>query len=131
MGVLCSSSRLNAVGFVTLRPEPGSLSVVSQSGNIGTQMLMAAERRGIGVEKFVSSGNQATTDANDLLEYLADDPRTGVVAMYLEGMTDGRRFYELARATTPQKPVIVMRRRHECVRPQGGHLPHRSACGVG
>jgi acyl-CoA synthetase (NDP forming) len=109
MGVLCSSTRLNAVGFVTLRPEPGPLSVVSQSGNIGTQILMAAERRGIGVEKFVSSGNQATTDANDLLEYLADDPRTGVVAMYLEGMTDGRRFYELARATTPQKPVIVMR----------------------
>jgi len=57
----------------------------------------------------VSSGNQASTDANDLLEYLADDPDTGVVVMYLEGMDDGRRFYELARATTPRKPVIVMR----------------------
>ena len=74
MGVLCTSSHLNAVGFVTLRPEAGPLSVISQSGNIGTQLLMTAERRGVGVEKFVSSGNQATTDANDLLEYLADDP---------------------------------------------------------
>lgn len=109
MGVLCTSSRLSAVGFVTLRPEAGLLSVISQSGNIGTQLLMTAERRGVGVEKYVSSGNQATTDANDLLEYLANDPQTGVVAMYLEGMTDGRRFYELARATTPHKPVIVMR----------------------
>ncbi len=109
MGVLCTSAHLNAVGFVTLRPESGPLSVISQSGNIGTQLLMTAERRGVGVEKFVSSGNQATTDANDFLEYLADDPKTGVITLYLEGLADGRRFYELARATTPRKPVIVLR----------------------
>jgi len=109
MGVLCTSAHLSAVGFVTLRPEAGPLSVISQSGNIGTQLLMTAERRGVGVEKYVSSGNQATTDANDLLEFLADDPRTGVVVMYLESMDDGRRLYELARATTPRKPVIVVR----------------------
>jgi hypothetical protein len=107
--VLCTSSNLSAVGFVTLRPDPGPLSVISQSGNIGTQLLMTAERRGIGVEKFVSSGNQATTDANDLLEYLAGDAKTRVVAMYLEGVGDGRRFYDLARATTPGKPVVVVR----------------------
>ena len=109
MGVLCTSSHLSAVGFVTLRPDPGPLSVISQSGNIGTQLLMTAERRGIGVEKFVSSGNQATTDANDLLEYLAGDAQTRVIAMYLEGIGDGRRFYDLARATTPRKPVVVVR----------------------
>jgi len=57
----------------------------------------------------VSSGNQATTDANDLLEHLAADARTRVIAMYLEGIGDGRRFYDLARATTPRKPVIVVR----------------------
>ena len=109
MGVLCTSAHLSAVGFVTLRPEAGPISVVSQSGNIGTQLLMTAERRGVGVEKYVSSGNQASTDANDLLAYLAEDPLTGVVVMYLEGMSEGRRFYELARATTPRKPVIVVR----------------------
>ena len=109
MGAISTSGKLNAIGFVTLRPERGPLSFISQSGNIGTQLLMTAERRGIGVEKFVSSGNQAATDANDLLEYLAGDPRTGVIAMYLESVGDGRRFYDLARATTPRKPVIVMR----------------------
>jgi acyl-CoA synthetase (NDP forming) len=109
MGVLSTSAHLNAVGFVTLRPEPGPLSVISQSGNIGTQLLMTAEARGVGVEKFASSGNQATTDANDFLEYLARDPKTRVIALYLEGLTDGRRFYDLARATTPRKPVVVMR----------------------
>jgi acyl-CoA synthetase (NDP forming) len=109
MGVLCTSSHLNAVGFVTLQPQSGPLSVISQSGNIGTQLLITAERRGAGVEKFVSSGNQAITDANDLLEYLAGDEKTGVVAMYLEGVGDGRRFYDIARATTPRKPIVVMR----------------------
>jgi acyl-CoA synthetase (NDP forming) len=109
MGVLATSSHLNAVGFVTLRPEDGPLSVISQSGNIGTQLLMTAERRGVGVEKFVSSGNQATTDANDLLEYLAGDEKTGVVVMYLEGVGDGRRFYDIARATTARKPIVVIR----------------------
>ena len=109
MGVLSTSSRLNAVGFVTLRPQNGPLSVISQSGNIGTQLLMTAERRGVGVEKFVSSGNQATTDANDLLDYLAGDEKTGVVVMYLEGVGDGRRLFDLARATTPRKPIVVMR----------------------
>jgi acyl-CoA synthetase (NDP forming) len=109
MGVLCTSARLAAIGFVTLRPDAGPLSVISQSGNIGTQLLMSAERRGVGVEKFVSSGNQAATDANDFLEYLADDPATGVVIMYLEGAGDGRRLFDLARTTTPRKPVIVLR----------------------
>jgi acyl-CoA synthetase (NDP forming) len=108
MGVLCTSAHVNAVGFVKLAPQPGALSVVSQSGNIGTQLLMAAERRGIGIEKFVSSGNQATTDANDLLAFTARDPETRAVILYMEGMQDGRRFFDLSRAVTPDKPVIVM-----------------------
>ncbi len=109
MGVLSTAASLNAVGFVSLRPARGGLSVVSQSGNIGTQTLMAAERRGIGVQKFVSSGNQATTDANDFLEYLAGDAATDAVFLYLESVGDGRRFFDLARAATPRKPVIVLR----------------------
>jgi acyl-CoA synthetase (NDP forming) len=109
MGVLANSARLNAVGFVTLRPEAGPLSVVSQSGNIGTQLLMAAERRHVGLEKYISTGNQALTDAGDVLEYLAGDPHTSVIAMYVEGLEDGRRFFEVARQATPAKPVVVMR----------------------
>lgn len=109
MGVLCTSSRLSAVGFVTLAPERGPLSVISQSGNIGTQLLMTAERRGVGVEKYVSSGNQASTDAADLLEYLAGDSATGAIVMYVEGIADGRRFYDVARAATVRKPVVVVR----------------------
>lgn len=108
MGALANSARLNAVGFVELRPEAGPLSVVSQSGNIGTQLLMAAERRGIGVEKYLSTGNQACTSATDVLEHLAADPHTGVIVMYIEGLDEGRRFYETARAASGRKPVVVI-----------------------
>jgi len=109
MGVLCTGAKLNAVGFVTLRPAPGPISVVSQSGNIGTQLLMSAEREGIGVQKLISSGNQACTDATDVLAYLADDEATGAVIMYLEGVADGRRLFDVARAVAPRKPVVVVR----------------------
>lgn len=109
MGVLCTSSRLNAVGFIELRPEQGPVSVVSQSGNIGTQLLMTAERQGVGIEKFISTGNQATTDATDLLEYLAGDPASGTVVVYLEGVEDGRRLFDVASRVTSVKPVVVVR----------------------
>jgi len=108
MGILANSSRLNAVGFIALRPEAGPISVVSQSGNIGTQLLMAAERRGVGIEKFISTGNQALTDTGDVLACLTDDEHTRVVVIYVEGLDDGRRFYEVARRTTVKKPVVVM-----------------------
>ena len=122
MGVLCTSAHLNAVGFVTLRPEPGPLSVISQSGNIGTQLLMTAERRGIGVEKFVSSGNQATTDANDLLEYLAGDPRDRRHRDVPRG--DGRRP-PLLRAG-PRDDTAQAGRRH-ARRPQRARTPAASS----
>ena len=106
---LCTRSKLSAVGFVTLRPEPGPVSVVSQSGNIGTQVLMSAERQGVGIQRFASTGNQASTDATDVLACLADDPATGAVVMYVEGVADGRRLFDVARTVTPRKPVVLVR----------------------
>lgn len=109
MGVLSTTSRLNAVGFIELRPERGPVSIVTQSGNIGTQLLMTAERQGVGIEKFISTGNQATTDVTDLLEYLAGDPASGAVVVYLEGVEDGRRLFDVASRVTSEKPVVVVR----------------------
>jgi len=76
MGLLSTHSRLHAVGFLELRPQPGGLSIISQSGNIGVQLVTRAERRGVGIEKYVSVGNQATTSALDVLDALGDDPQT-------------------------------------------------------
>jgi len=109
MGLLSLHSHLHAVGFLELRPQAGRLSIVSQSGNIGVQLVTRAERRGVGIDKYVSVGNQATTSALDVLDALGDDPQTATALVYLEGVGDGRRFFDVARRLTPRKPVVVLR----------------------
>ena len=109
MGLLATHNRLHAVGFLELRPQPGGLSIISQSGNIGVQLVTRAERRGIGIDKYVSVGNQASTSALDVLDALADDPQTTAALVYLEGIGDGRRFIDVMRRITRKKPVVVLR----------------------
>jgi acyl-CoA synthetase (NDP forming) len=109
MGLLATHSRLHAVGFLELRPQAGRLSIVSQSGNIGVQLITAAERRGIGIDKYVTVGNEASTSALDVLDALRDDAQTAAALVYLEGVDDGRRFFDVMRRTTRQMPVVVLR----------------------
>lgn len=108
MGLLSTHSRLHAVGFLELQPQPGGLSIISQSGNIGVQLVTRAERRGVGIDKYVTVGNQASTSALDVLDALADDPMTAAVLVYLEEVGDGRRFLDVMRRITRKKPVVVL-----------------------
>jgi acyl-CoA synthetase (NDP forming) len=109
MGVISSHHRLYATGFTLLRPSPGGASMVSQSGNLGTQLLVAAEQRRGGVGTFVGVGNEAMIDAVDFINYLRTDPLTTTIVAYLEGFDDGRRLLDVVRETTPEKPVVVLR----------------------
>jgi acyl-CoA synthetase (NDP forming) len=109
MGLLATHSHLHAVGFLELRPQAGGLSIVSQSGNIGVQLVTRAERRGVGIDKYVSVGNQASTSTLDVLDALGDDPQTAAALVYMEGTGDGRRFLDVMRRITPKKPVVVLR----------------------
>ncbi|MGE5302349.1 MAG: acetate--CoA ligase family protein [Alphaproteobacteria bacterium] len=91
-------------------PRRGNVSVVSQSGAIGTQILVLLRERGIGVAKWVSTGNQCDIDVADGIEHLAQDEVTRVIAVYLEGIRDGRRLtraFEAARSR--RKPVIMLK----------------------
>ncbi len=109
MGMISNEVSLHAVGFVVLHPPKGSLSFVSQSGNIGVQTTNSCQRRGIGIDKFLSVGNEAQIGVVDALEYLRDDPHTTSIMAYMEGIDDGRRFMEVAKRTTAVKPVVVLR----------------------
>ena len=109
MGMVSNEVSLHAIGFVVLHPPKGSLSFVSQSGNIGVQTTSACARRGIGVDKFLSVGNEAQIGVIEALDYLRDDPHSTGVMAYMEGIDDGRRFLEVARRTTAVKPVVVLR----------------------
>ncbi len=104
-GMWTSAARLN-LSFWNL-VKPGPIAFVSQSGTMGDYMFEVAETKGYGFSKIVSSGNQASLDVCDYLEYLADDEDTKTVALYLEGLKDGRRFLEAARKATARKPVLA------------------------
>lgn len=87
--------RMNAT-FASKIPEQGNLAFISQSGALCTSVLDYAEARSMGFSKFVSFGNKADVTEVDLLTFLADDPKTSAIAMYLEDISDGARFIEVA-----------------------------------
>jgi len=87
---------------------PGNVSMVVQSGMLSAIFLMMIlERGGMGVSKICSIGNKCDVNEADLLEYLIDDPLTGVIGLYAESIVDTRRFMKLCRSTT--KPVVVLK----------------------
>jgi acetyltransferase len=99
---------LNA-SFARRMPLPGNIALISQSGAIGVAALEYAQAEQIGLSKFVSVGNKADVNENDLLAYLKDDPQTDVILLYLEDLTDPKGFVELARAISTQKPLLAIK----------------------
>ncbi|MBW1797286.1 MAG: CoA-binding protein [Deltaproteobacteria bacterium] len=108
MGIICPYAKLFATGSHT-RPREGSVAFVSQSGNLGLQLIHWAEEQGIGVSLFVGSGNEAMFSCTDYLEYLKDDPRTRIIVLYMETVGEGRRFLDVVRKVHSKKPVIVLK----------------------
>lgn len=91
-------------------PALGRLSIVSQSGAVGTHIMVLLRERGIGISKWVTTGNQADIDVADCIAYLAGDPETGVIVTYMEGCPDGRKLMAaLEAARAAGKPVIAIK----------------------
>jgi acyl-CoA synthetase (NDP forming) len=108
MGIFSASARLTAL-MPPVRPRRGAVSLVSQSGNIGTQMLGWGEKFAVGFSKYVSSGNEGDLRSEDYLDCLGRDPDTRVILFYIEGLDDGREFLTKARNITPYKPIIAFK----------------------
>ena len=109
IGLISNECSFHATGFLTLHPRRGPLSLISQSGSLVPGTMFTCERNGIGVEKFISVGNEAQVSALDVLDYLREDPLTKGVMMYVEGIDDGEHFFESARQASLAKPVIILR----------------------
>jgi len=103
---------LNA-SFARRMPAQGSIAFISQSGALCTAVLDYAQGKHIGFSKFVSLGNKADVDEVALLEYLAEDPQTSVILMYLEEVTEGNKLIEVARRITSEverpKPILAIK----------------------
>ncbi|MFP4207723.1 MAG: GNAT family N-acetyltransferase [Wenzhouxiangella sp.] len=108
LGIMRPSQKLNAT-FSRHNASPGNLALISQSGAICTAILDWAEGQGIGFSVVASMGNAADVDFGDLLDYLAMDPETRSILLYVEGIHQARPFMSGLRAAARMKPVIVIK----------------------
>jgi acyl-CoA synthetase (NDP forming) len=91
------------------RARPGKLAVLAQSGTMGSSVTLHLNSRGVGISKFITTGNEASLHLEDYFEYLAEDPETGIIAAYIEGLREARRFFNIARSISTQKPIIAIK----------------------
>ncbi|MEX0895635.1 MAG: acetate--CoA ligase family protein [Patescibacteria group bacterium] len=111
LGVMNPHLKMNA-SFAPTMPEAGSIAFLSQSGALGTAILDYACSHNLGFSKFLSLGNKAAVDEAVLLRYLADDPETKVILLYVEGLRDIESLHKVAqeiRQVRHPKPIIVLK----------------------
>jgi len=90
-------------------PPKGEISMISQSGSFGCAVFYQMERESIGCSKFANIGNGVDVSFDDFLSFFNHDANTKIICVYIETLTNGRRFYEKLREITPIKPVIVLK----------------------
>jgi acetyl coenzyme A synthetase (ADP forming)-like protein len=87
----------------------GPIGIVTQSGTVGGAIQCWAEKEGVGVSKCANLGNRIDVNEIDVLRYLKNDNDTRVIAMYLEGVADGRAFMSIGAEVSRTKPVVAMK----------------------
>jgi acetyltransferase len=109
-GIVNTANGLNVcpydAGYYKLRK--GSVAVCAQTGMTNPQAFSYNDLQ-YGVSKICDFGNKCDVDESDLMEYLVKDPETSVISMYLESITNGRRFLDVASRVAPEKPVLLLK----------------------
>ena len=109
VGVMNTVSGFNTNFDIGAYPS-GGISLLTQSGAFGNSFLFAAGSGGrVGLNKYVSVGNMADVQMAELLTFLENDDSTRVIGIYLEGLSDPRRFFEAADKVALAKPVVVLK----------------------
>jgi len=108
LGVLSTPRNVNA-SFAQAMPAKGGVAFVAQSGAMVTTVLDWANGRGIGFSHLVSLGDMSDVDFGDMLDYLATDDSTTAILLYIEAVTQSRKFLSAARAAARLKPVIAIK----------------------
>lgn len=108
LGLADTYTPINAT-FATRAPARGRVAFMSQSGALCTAVLSMSEEYGLGFSRFISLGNKMDIDESDMLEVLEADASTSVISAYLEGVSNGKRFLEVASRVSRTKPVVVFK----------------------
>jgi len=107
MGVYCPEG---GVAFQpNFPPIPGSIGIISQSGSLVNDFIRKGTMQGLNFSKVTSFGNALDLQPYELLQYLAQDEKTEAIGAYIEGLNEGRAFYETAREITRKKPLVVLK----------------------
>ncbi|WP_456421003.1 acetate--CoA ligase family protein [Thermococcus sp.] len=107
VGIMNTHNDMNATFIMDAKK--GSIGFVSQSGALGAGIVYKTVKEGIGFSKFISVGNMADLDFAELMEYLGETEEDRAIALYIEGLKDGRKFIEVAKRVTKKKPVIALK----------------------
>jgi acetyltransferase len=108
LGIICPGGKLNA-SFASHMAFPGKLAFISQSGAICTAILDLSLKEEIGFSQFVSIGSMLDVDFGDLIDYLGHDPEVKSILLYVENLTNFRKFMSAARAVSRVKPIVVLK----------------------
>lgn len=108
LGIIDTVCKLNA-SFAAGMPNRGRIAFMSQSGALCTSILDMAMGQGIGFSRFYSIGNKADINELDLVKTWAEDPETRAIMAYLEGISKGPEFIQIASEVTRHKPIIAIK----------------------
>ncbi|MEM6161974.1 bifunctional acetate--CoA ligase family protein/GNAT family N-acetyltransferase [Erwinia sp. P6884] len=108
LGLLAPWQGLNA-SFSPVPIVPGKLAFISQSAAVSNTILDWAQQRKLGFSWFIALGDSLDIDADDLLDFLARDGKTSAILLYLEHISDARRFVSAARSAARNKPILVIK----------------------
>lgn len=111
VGVMNMENNLDTTFSPPFKGVGGRTSFISQSGSIGCSILMTMcdQPVSMGFNKWAHVGNMADVNVEEVLRYYKDDKETDVIAIYMEGMTKAKRFFETAKEVTPTKPILVLK----------------------
>ena len=126
VGTIDLTSGLNTT-FIEGVPDRGCIGFISQSGGVCGAIINCYSDQRIGFSRCVSLGNEADVTETDMIEFMAKDPDTRVIAAYVEGISDGRRFTDVVERVSPEKPVVVLKAGRTRVGEQAGHTTGRPA----
>ena len=108
LGVINPFIKLNA-SFAPQTPQKGEIAFISQSGALIDSVIDKSLDENYGFSWIISYGNEAGITLTDFLEFVYQDKNTKTIALYLEGVKEGRKFYQTLRKITPKKPVVILK----------------------
>ncbi|MBS7656166.1 acetate--CoA ligase [Candidatus Bathyarchaeota archaeon] len=108
LGIINTRMNINA-SFASATPTLGTIAFISQSGALGSAILNWALENKVGFTSFISLGNEADLEAADFIEAFGEDEETKVIALYIEGVKNGRKIIKVAEEVSRKKPILALK----------------------